>query len=219
MCSSDLPAHGVLFSSTASPLSRTSLDLPGGSLISFYIAQNSRAEDALRANPQNTPTRRPQVFFADAMANADRFDHLQTTRPSAEEVQFAWEDQTGGGDRDFNDARLSLCLAQGPVYQVPGGATQQVPVEFTLVDRNAAFRNELGVVRVDDAQGRIDGLLPGAAGYAAAALQKDRWQPVFATTASRGVRTTITLPGGSYFQFYGIPRHTTATHQIGRAHV
>ncbi len=52
------------------------------------------------------------------------------------------------------------------------GANNQVRLKVSLVERNSNFVNELGVFNVDDAQGNINGIAPGAAGYNQAALNR-----------------------------------------------
>jgi hypothetical protein len=47
-------------------------------------------------------------------------------------------------------------------------------LEVSLVGRNSNLVNELGVFTVDDAQGKINGIAPGQAGYTEAALERAR---------------------------------------------
>jgi Domain of unknown function (DUF4114) len=66
---------------------------------------------------------------------------------------------------------------------------------------SAAFKNEMGAFVVDDEQGRINGILPGAAGYLAAAMSKA--QPI-------GGNRSIDCPAGSRLGFYLVQDGTTA---------
>ncbi len=59
------------------------------------------------------------------------------------------------------------------------GNTSQATLQVTLAGVNSNLINELGVFAVDDAQGTINGIAPGANGYAQAAL--NRAKVVFST--------------------------------------
>ncbi|OCQ99415.1 hypothetical protein BCD64_10145, partial [Nostoc sp. MBR 210] len=54
------------------------------------------------------------------------------------------------------------------------GENQKVRLKVQLTGRSANVVNELGLFTVDDAQGTIDGIAPGANGYAEAALTRSR---------------------------------------------
>ena len=47
-------------------------------------------------------------------------------------------------------------------------------LQVTLTGENSNFVNELGVFTVNDAQGKINGIVPGAAGYTQAALDRSK---------------------------------------------
>src|SRR4029079_16196565 len=66
------------------------------------------------------------------------------------------------------------------IYTVPGafGSAQQITFRWTSKD--TFFRNELGVFAVNDLTGRVNGLAPGSAGYAAAALRSPSRRIIFA---------------------------------------
>jgi Domain of unknown function (DUF4114) len=89
------------------------------------------------------------------------------------------------GDQDGSESPLILnCVDFVPLtdiqaFQVPG--TGLVNLKFDFVFREAAFGNELGVFKVDDAAGSINGLQPGDPNYLAAAFS----------------RATIIFPSGS----------------------
>jgi cyclophilin family peptidyl-prolyl cis-trans isomerase len=94
------------------------------------------------------------------------------------------------------------------MYVVPGavGAPQQVI--FTLTSAQSAFESEYGYFKVDNANGAIGGLLPGAPGYFAAAM--NRRQVVFAKgTAVQGT-TTINANGGEFLVMYLVQNNTSA---------
>jgi uncharacterized protein DUF4114 len=89
------------------------------------------------------------------------------------------------GDQDGSESPLVLnCadfvpLTDVQAFQVPG--TGLVNLKFDFVFREASFDNELGVFRVDDAAGSVNGLHPGDPNYLAAAFS----------------RATVIFPSGS----------------------
>jgi RHS repeat-associated protein len=93
--------------------------------------------------------------------------------------------------------------------RVPGTKGDLVPMRLSRLDENTIFRNEFGVFRVDDADGRINGLRPNDSGYAAAALDESRAIAFF--QARSGIASEeIALPAGSYFGFYLVQNASTA---------
>lgn len=82
------------------------LTLPAGTFFGLYLVQNGSSAEVVARNHNHSPNRRPQVFFSFTAANRDRFAHVRWLSAR----QFAFEDLTGGGDRDFNDlvARFSV---------------------------------------------------------------------------------------------------------------
>ncbi|MDY7012757.1 MAG: DUF4114 domain-containing protein, partial [Cyanobacteriota bacterium] len=63
---------------------------------------------------------------------------------------------------------IDLIDANTPQANLAG---QQVQATFTL-NREAKFNNTVGLYRIDDAQGTINGIAPGQAGYARAAIER-----------------------------------------------
>jgi Domain of unknown function (DUF4114) len=74
-------------------------------------------------------------------------------------------------------------------------------IQFTAGVSSAAFKNEMGAFIVDDEQGRINGILPGAAGYLAAAMSKSQ-------VIGAGSRP-LDFPAGSRLGFYLVQNGTT----------
>ncbi|MDB5857580.1 MAG: hypothetical protein JWQ76_1269, partial [Ramlibacter sp.] len=98
--------------------------------------------------------------------------------------------------------RLDTSYASGDsVWQV-SGTTGNTTTNFTLTQREAALKDEVGYFVVDDAQGRIGTLRPGDAGYAAAALSSSRSASVFSGSASQGSTQVRPMPAGQYLGFY-----------------
>jgi hypothetical protein len=87
----------------------STVDVPvnGGARLLFYLVPNGGLRNVLRHNPGNRRGRTPAVLFADGRRNPDRLNHLRTS-PQSNGVVLRWEDQLGGGDRDFNDVIFSV---------------------------------------------------------------------------------------------------------------
>jgi PKD repeat protein len=93
-------------------------------------------------------------------------------------------------------------------FFVPGMPGEKTVVRFDWLSRDARFNNEVALVRVDDAQGRIDGKLPGAAGYLQAALVRGRWQRVFPSGAGAGASRELALKAGERFMVFIVQNAT-----------
>lgn len=153
-----------------------------GDRLGFYLVQDSTTDTVLAdLAVGRTP---PNVFFATLGANVDNFNRLQVSDLGASQFTLAWEDLLGGGDQDFNDLAVKVELTNNPP---PLGTRLQGDRERELIDltaqansvsaqfvvnSEAAFDNFVGLYTVDDQQGRVNGLAPGEAGYAQAALQR-----------------------------------------------
>ena len=102
-------------------------------------------------------------------------------------------------DGTFNNACGDF-RAEGDVqaYRIPGTGPRELT--FVLRERFAAFAQELAMLEVDDAAGRLGTLLPGQPGWSRAALLRAR--TVFALGSSKGVppaaRTSL---GGRHVAF------------------
>jgi hypothetical protein len=88
-------ARSTLFSGRPKVGTVKRVDLPAESYLGFYLVQNGKARQFLKSGGR----RRPHVFFSFKDANHDGFNHLRKL-PGG---HYAFEDQTRGGDRDFND--------------------------------------------------------------------------------------------------------------------
>ncbi|MFN6448022.1 MAG: FG-GAP-like repeat-containing protein [Nostoc sp. DedSLP05] len=86
------------------------------------------------------------------------------------------------------------------------GEDIKVRLEIKLTGHTSKLMNELGLFIVDDAQGTINGIAPGADGYAAAALERSK--VIFSAIAntpngfdSNNLTTLLELTSGQYFRF------------------
>jgi hypothetical protein len=228
----------VMFNSGDTAGASREVTLTGTQMLGFYLIQNSNATDFLARNPTNSQTGGPLAFFSFATANPDGERHLDVVSDVLTgRAEYRWEDQTGGGDRDFNDvvffAGPSAAVAQLPseALRVPGGldrtvtatarllpATKSVtPTRPTPTPSNAAISGELGLFRVDDADGRIGTLRPSDAGYAAAAMNSTTRQVIFTASQAPGATQALNLNGSRLIGFYFIPNGTAASFLSGNS--
>lgn len=183
------------------------LSFRGGSRLGFYLLQDTTHQQWLAANPQNALNQGPLAFFSIDGVNPDAVDHVRSRALGRALWQFNWEDLTGGGDRDFNDVVFTVDIA--PVV-TPGLAGQRTQGTFEWVSRDAGYRNEIGLFRVDDALGRIGDLLPGDAGYARAAIAEERRTVIFSHTQTEAANTNLDLPAQQHVGWYLIQNASSA---------
>ncbi len=172
----------------------------------------------------------PNAFSSIDDANADGEDHVKVVADSLTgRVQMRWEDQYGGGDRDFNDAVFSITpIANDPAavaeaLRIPGGEDVAVSTNVTLEEPRVKYgpiapptptmaEGEFGVFVVEDAEGTVNGIAPGEAGYAAAVLgttaSTTTRQVLFSNGDPVGTSDSFDLPGGRLVGFYYIPGGT-----------
>ncbi len=182
----------------------------GGDRLGFVLIQNGTMASFLDRNPRNAVGGGPLAFFSLATANPDRFDHLRISHLPDGTVLYAWEDETGGGDRDFNDVVFRVGAAGSRALREENGqGLGERMAQFTLISRSAAFTNELGMFLVDDEHGRIGNLRPGDAGYLQAALDPARRTVLFSPQQHAGSTTSRDLPLGSMFGIYMVANGTT----------
>ncbi len=93
-------------------------------------------------------------------------------------------------------------------FFVPGMLSELARVRVDLLGEYAAFNNEVGLVRVDDASGRIGNLRPGQAGYLEAARDSGRWQRLFASGQRAAAPVFVTLRAGEHFTLFIVQNNT-----------
>ncbi|MBW4449774.1 MAG: DUF4114 domain-containing protein [Spirirestis rafaelensis WJT71-NPBG6] len=86
---------------------------------------------------------------------------------------------SGNGGTSSTPSAIAPLLIQNPndFFTVQGPTGQQVILDFDFGSVNTSFIDEIGVYTVDDAQGTINGIAPGASGYLQAA--RNNAQPIF----------------------------------------
>ena len=105
-----LEGRQVVFSRNQKPGTVTNLVLPAGRYFATYLVQNGTSRQFLASNPENRLDLRPRTFFSFTAANPDHFQHVRRPAPNV----LAWEDQTRGGDKDFNDAVVGFNYSVQP---------------------------------------------------------------------------------------------------------
>ncbi|MFN4258316.1 MAG: DUF4114 domain-containing protein [Gemmataceae bacterium] len=114
------------------------------------------------------------------------------------------------------DDLMPLTITYAPrlqtFYVVPGERGMPQAVDFSFVYKESDFNNEVGVFPVDDLEGRVDGLLPGDVGYAAAALSRAQVLFTPLDTPNRNSARTRGFEGGDILAFFLIQNNTLANH-------
>ncbi|BAZ18812.1 hypothetical protein NIES4071_106970 (plasmid) [Calothrix sp. NIES-4071] len=84
---------------------------------------------------------------------------------------------------------------------------------LTLTRRNTNFLNDIGIFVVDDEQGTINGISPGASGYLNLALQRAKTIFSALNNSPNGFTAspsrTLTLTANNYYRFYLVQNSTT----------
>ncbi|NET03637.1 MAG: DUF11 domain-containing protein [Symploca sp. SIO2B6] len=159
-------------------LSRIVEGFDGSDRLVFYLVQGSTTDQVLAGQASEE-----KVILGSSLGQG-KPDSLRVEEQGNGEFTLFWEDQTSEGESDFNDMELSFQLTNDnpPIGTQLQGQTQrelidlrgisgQVQANFT-VNREAAFDNYAGLYIVDDEQGTVNGIAPGEAGYAQAALSQ-----------------------------------------------
>ncbi|MDJ0755773.1 MAG: DUF4114 domain-containing protein [Ardenticatenaceae bacterium] len=108
----------IIFPSGAHPYTPdVSLPLTSGRLMVFFIVQNDTVANFLANNPTNDPLGAPLAFFSMDELNTDgTTDHFVGFQNDISEYsQFGFEDETGGGDNDFDDVVYTIAPPPIPV--------------------------------------------------------------------------------------------------------
>ncbi len=198
----------VVFGSGARGGAHSVIAFNGGDLLGFYLVQDNTTAQA-KSNATNSPGSGALTFFSLDAANPDGFIHAQSGKLVDGTTQISWEDLTGGGDRDCNDAVIKVGPSNARGVPIGGSTGQQIQGLATLLARGADFSNEVGYVIVDSIDGRLGNLLPGDPGYSQAALASAERQVLFAPGDGAGATRNLTLPGGKFLGLYLIADGTT----------
>jgi cyclophilin family peptidyl-prolyl cis-trans isomerase len=93
-------------------------------------------------------------------------------------------------------------------------------IKITLTERNSNLVNELGLFTVDDSQGNINGIAPGATGYTQAALERSQVILSAITNIPNGFNTDnlthlLEFDSGENLRFYLVKNSTTDSVKAG----
>ncbi len=88
------------------------------------------------------------------------------------------------------------------MFQVPGAVGESVRFQANVAFRGGAYNNAMGVAYVDDAMGRVDGLLPSEAGWIQALMGRCQHTTVLQSGVTTGDSGQTQLEGGRYFVFF-----------------
>jgi len=149
---------------------------------------------------------RANVFFTFDAANVDR---STTPRPATAATAAATPLRGPARRRRPRLQRRRHLRDRHARHHRPRGIGQTTPTTFTKLPSTAAYKHEVGVVRVDAADGRIGTVKPGDVGYLQAALTSATRQVIFSDTTMPGVDTrTLSLSRASSTPFYMITQGT-----------
>jgi Ca2+-binding RTX toxin-like protein len=136
-------------------------------------------------------------FFSYTAANFDGAEHI---RSSTVEDVFGFEDLTGG-DNDFNDlvVKVDVVSSQGELLIDLTGFSDDVMVGIdATLERHAAYNNVLHFYATD-AQGSVNGLMPGEAGYENAVRTSLIDDVELCVANEQTIPVNFSLDGGSYY--------------------
>jgi cyclophilin family peptidyl-prolyl cis-trans isomerase len=105
----------------------------------------------------------------------------------------------------------SRVVLANDLFIVPGVAGETYRLVFDWVSREAAYKNEIGVYQVDDVNGRVDGINPGAAGYSDAVAR--RALSIFKDCNKPGDTSEITVNAGQRLGLFLIQNGKTGAWQ------
>jgi cyclophilin family peptidyl-prolyl cis-trans isomerase len=213
----------ILFQAGTAVGATTTITASGGDLLMLYLVKDSTSADLLAQNSSNTPSgNKPLAFFSIAAANPDDVEHVATSSiDGASQAIYGWEDDTSGGDRDYNDAVLFVKLASDITMgslPMPIASGRTITLESrlepaskprgTTTTPTTTSGGEIGAIIVDDATGKIGNLTPGSQAWIAAALGSPKI--LFSSTAAVNSNATASYIGGQFVMFYYVPGGTAS---------
>jgi Calx-beta domain/Domain of unknown function (DUF4114) len=153
------------------------------------------------------------VLFSLPAANDGNSSYARVANLGAIQ-QISWDDSKDGGDADFNDLGLEVSIEQAPniIGTEQQGTKDLVDLRsFTgkktfdiKISGDASYQNTVGLYRVDDLDGKVDGLKFGDSGYLAAALRRTVLSGV------RGDDFSVQLDGGSILATFLVANNSVA---------
>ncbi len=149
-----------------------------GSTNNGSAADTSNSENLTTTKPiaDNNLTTAPTVEVNSLTVNNPKPEIIRTVDAPDATVQITATDDPPVYTSNASDNIILKQSETNPgIFSLQGNEQfDQVNLKFTLTDNNAKYRNEIGVFKVDDPQGRIDGIAPGEESYLKAALSSGR---------------------------------------------
>jgi glycerophosphoryl diester phosphodiesterase len=123
-------------------------------------------------------------------------------------------------DNDITPVATLTKNADNDVFNLKGGSGKP-KLQVSLIRRNTNLTDELGVFTVDDAKGTINGIAPGAAGYADAALKRSQVLLSALSNTPNGFDPTkltrsLEFADGNNIRFYLVKNGTTDSVLTGK---
>lgn len=189
------------------------------------ITTGNKRIDAIVAEGTSSDTDKAlEIAKIQQVAQGEAANDLEEVGKGVKTIQDAVNENTGDGlvtqinATDVNNPTNRNLITNEPTSLVLDSGTQTweitgnesiVPLKFALTGTDTEFVNEVGLFFVDDAENRIDGLLPGDAGYQEAALK--RAKVIFSALPGNNPGITRQLPfsGGMRLGFYLVANGTT----------
>jgi len=131
--------HQVVMAS-GSKLGTTSVSLPSGVGLGWYLVNNGSSADVLKRQGAEKA-----VFFSYAAANSDGLSHLL---PQQDSQTLAWEETYRGGHRDFSDLAFRFSFG-APIDPLPPPTLTINDVQ--IIEGNSGTTNADFVVRLSRA--------------------------------------------------------------------
>ncbi|VTR99692.1 peptidylprolyl isomerase [Tuwongella immobilis] len=110
----------------------------------------------------------------------------------------------------IGELSITYAPAINRIYTVPGELGVSSSLTFDFNYRESGFRNEVGIVLVDDDTGAINGVAPNDPNYIRTMLQSSNRQVIFTPEQDPGAARTISLLGGQRFIMYVVSNDTGA---------
>ena len=129
------PARRIITLDDAASGVQFSAGIETDTLFGSYLIQNDTSQKFLQRNSRNRLNKKPLAFFSFSEGNPDNFDHLQTRVNDSGSIDLSWEDVTGGGDQDFNDAVFTLSFGDAPMDTATPNYAIRAEGEFKLRGR------------------------------------------------------------------------------------
>lgn len=109
------------------------------------------------------------------------------------------------------------------VFQVPGKAGESVWLETQVTYRGGEYNNAMGIAYVDDAMGRVNGLLPSDPGWMNVLVARSQHTTVLQSGVTSGDSGKVQMTSGRYFVFFLVQdstldnwQSTNATNDLSR---